>query len=197
MTEKRRLHIKKLAMLPRTELWKRHIKESLGSFERDCPICGTRFWTARSRNHRFCSWKCSAASRKGKPLSQSHKLKISLANIGRSSAWHKEHWAGSKNPKWKHGLARTKEYHAFKEKMRRATVRTTGKFTILDWNNLKVRYNFTCPACKRQEPEISLTPDHVVPISRGGTNHLSNIQPLCAECNSRKGNRHSLRYNIY
>lgn len=30
------------------------------------------------------------------------------------------------------------------------------------------------------------TKDHIVPISRGGTNHPSNLQPSCRECNSSK-----------
>lgn len=32
----------------------------------------------------------------------------------------------------------------------------------------------------------ALTPDHVVPLSRGGTNYIDNIQPLCGPCNSQK-----------
>ena len=48
-------------------------------------------------------------------------------------------------------------------------------------------YQFTCPCCGRSEPEITLTRDHIVPVCEGGENWIRNIQPLCAECNSRKG----------
>ena len=32
-------------------------------------------------------------------------------------------------------------------------------------------------------------PDHVVPQSQGGSDHLENLQLLCGACNSVKGNR--------
>jgi 5-methylcytosine-specific restriction endonuclease McrA len=31
-----------------------------------------------------------------------------------------------------------------------------------------------------------LTPDHVVPLIRGGRNDIANIQPLCFDCNRQK-----------
>ena len=34
-----------------------------------------------------------------------------------------------------------------------------------------------------------MTIDHIVPQSKGGTDHLDNLQLLCAACNSMKGDR--------
>lgn len=34
----------------------------------------------------------------------------------------------------------------------------------------------------------SLTIDHVIPLSKGGKNHVDNYQTLCRKCNSKKGN---------
>ena len=73
------------------------------------------------------------------------------------------------------------------EANRRARKRQAGgTFTRGEWENLCASYNYSCLCCGKQEPEIELTVDHVVPLSQGGSNSLENLQPLCRSCNSRK-----------
>ena len=48
-----------------------------------------------------------------------------------------------------------------------------------------------CAACEEAK---RLTVDHIIPITKGGSNHLKNIQLLCRSCNSRKGNKHSVDF---
>lgn len=62
-------------------------------------------------------------------------------------------------------------------------------FSAEEWEQLKKYYKYTCLCCRRQEPEIKLTPDHVIPLGEPGTGRISNIQPLCLSCNSSKGAR--------
>lgn len=34
---------------------------------------------------------------------------------------------------------------------------------------------------------VLFTRDHIIPESRGGTRDITNMQPMCADCNSKKG----------
>lgn len=42
-----------------------------------------------------------------------------------------------------------------------------------------------CVSCD----SLADTVDHIVPISRGGADALSNYQPMCSRCNGRKGDK--------
>lgn len=61
-----------------------------------------------------------------------------------------------------------------------------GTHTAGEWERLKAQYGYTCPCCYKKEPEITLTEDHIIPLSIGGFNSIQNIQPLCHSCNSKK-----------
>lgn len=37
--------------------------------------------------------------------------------------------------------------------------------------------------------DVSLTMDHVIPLSRGGDHSIDNIVPSCFSCNASKGNK--------
>jgi len=62
-----------------------------------------------------------------------------------------------------------------------------GSFTAKE---LIDRFDMLGNKCAHCGATGKLTADHIVPLARGGTNYIDNIQPLCGSCNSRKGARH-------
>ncbi len=61
-----------------------------------------------------------------------------------------------------------------------------GRYTLDQWEELKQLYGFKCLCCGEVKP---LTIDHVIPIAKGGSNDISNIQPLCMRCNRSKATK--------
>lgn len=57
---------------------------------------------------------------------------------------------------------------------------------------IKERDNYTCQHCGlsvKDEPNLLLEIDHIIPISKGGKTEESNLQTLCWKCNRHKGNK--------
>lgn len=119
----------------------------------------------------YANGRVHARGMLGKTFSEEARKKMSEAHAG------EKHW------NWKGGYE-NKLFHARQRIVNRRT--NGGKHTFAEWNELKKFYNHMCLCCKQQEPNIKLTEDHVVPLSLGGTNDISNIQPLCQSCNSLK-----------
>jgi 5-methylcytosine-specific restriction endonuclease McrA len=127
---------------------------------------------------------------KGKKQTEEVKTRLSKIRKGKP-AWNKGlkgYNAGEKNYRWKGG--QTKEERSF-QKQKRSRVLKRLKIESLchtfgEWELLKTQYGHTCPCCKQAEPEIKLTIDHIIPLSKGGSDLIENIQPLCLKCNLRK-----------
>jgi len=61
-----------------------------------------------------------------------------------------------------------------------------GSFTEAEWQLKLAEHGHHCFYCGASGP---LQADHMVPISRGGSNEISNIVPACKSCNARKGTK--------
>ena len=59
-------------------------------------------------------------------------------------------------------------------------------FTTQERNLVYNRTEGHCGICGRFIPLEEYTIDHIIPLSKGGTNDLSNLQPCCSFCNKAK-----------
>jgi 5-methylcytosine-specific restriction enzyme A len=56
------------------------------------------------------------------------------------------------------------------------------------------RDKYQCQSCGKISGETQLTIDHIIPLSRGGKNDISNLQTLCLTCNQQKNNNIDNRF---
>lgn len=195
--------------------------------EQKCKTCDKSFLTYKSRivsgKGKYCSKTCYTKQQINKPLSETHKQKLSEAKMGELNSFYGKshspesiakiikkksgqrcspatefkpgqkpwnvgipHLVGEKHPQWKGGISKMPDYSRVHTARRRLRIKEGGHYSVQEWLDMKEKYNFMCLCCKKQEPFIKLSPDHVVPLARGGTNTIDNIQPLCCGCNGRK-----------
>ncbi len=62
-----------------------------------------------------------------------------------------------------------------------------GSHTEEEWHLLVEECNWKCVCCG--DMTKPLTKDHIIPLIKGGSDYINNIQPLCRECNSSKRDR--------
>lgn len=121
----------------------------------------------KSKGNKYCL---------GRILSNKTKEKISNSRKGKN--------IGKNNPGWKGGISKNKKM--YRRRRRNLKNKTEGSHTSGEWKLLKKQYGYKCPACKKKEPYIILTEDHIIPLSKGGSDYIENIQPLCKICNCKK-----------
>jgi len=138
-----------------------------------------------------------AESKKGHKMPLATKLAIIKANTGRIHKPYK--WtdeqkrnfkagfqSDSTNPMWKGGISTYERKLYLNGRRRVKKLNAEGSHTFDEWELLKKQYGYKCPCCGKKEPEIRLTEDHIIPLDRGGSDFIENIQPLCKSCNCKK-----------
>lgn len=72
----------------------------------------------------------------------------------------------------------------------------TGSYTTAEWSEILAGYD-ACPRCRRRWDKIPpppsrsavITVDHIIALANGGSNDITNLQPMCYSCNSKKGTK--------
>ena len=61
----------------------------------------------------------------------------------------------------------------------------------------KPHLNLYCNNPNKGDSMVLMTKDHIVPKSRGGKNHISNMQTMCCHCNAAKADKSPEEYTEY
>ena len=100
-----------------------------------------------------------------------------------------------KNPEKRTGNSwakKNREMNAAKSRRRRTKLRGAKTYLILP-KEIKRLYNSVCVGCGSAE---NIAMDHIIPVSRGGTHSIGNIQPLCKTCNSSKNSKLGIEWKV-
>lgn len=84
----------------------------------------------------------------------------------------------------------SQRYELFKEKgIKCVNCKIEGKFFAKERHVSSKGYHFNLYAIDKNEKEVLMTKDHIVPKSKGGENKLHNYQTMCYDCNIVKGDK--------
>jgi len=111
------------------------------------------------------------------------KSKANGAKPGRKE-YMKSYWASPEG--------RAKRCH-LQNQRRLSKTANGGSHTMVEWLELCGMFADCCAYCGMLK---KLTRDHDVPVSRGGTDDISNILPSCSSCNSSKHDRTAAEFEL-
>lgn len=139
--------------------------------------------------------KCSYCKATIKPKTNNSKgFKRRFCDMAHYHAFRETMRPKEEHERWDGGVTQTEAHRRWKKKnpermaflkaRRYARERgAKGYHTFEEWQELKNRFQNCCANCYKKKP---LTKDHIKPLSKGGSDNIENIQPLCRNCNSRK-----------
>ena len=195
---------------------KKRIRESLYEWRRRNPEKIKKIQSKCWRKHKEKRiQQCKDYYHKHKKESLEYHRAYNIKYKKKVYGWRKKYWAKNKkkliayrkvfysNPE---NIKKKREcsrmfYQSHKEMFFKAAKRrrvvlsgARGSHTSEQWEKLKLKFCHCCAICGKQEPfmdqdYLNLTEDHIKPISKGGSDYIRNIQPLCKRCNTTKHNK--------
>lgn len=171
-----------------------------GTRKRRCEVCERQF-IAKMTEQRTCSRVCGVALRRQNGWS--HRSGPKIQGRTRVPAEHPARWIGACSPVryaeclWcGRDMVQRRESHLYcseyctarmHKARRKSRERGTPEHLTWTWGafmRMAAKFSWCCAYCGNKPDRLD--PDHVVPLSRGGANTLTNLLPTCLPCNSDK-----------
>jgi len=101
----------------------------------------------------------------------------------------REHW-NAKSAAWWKDHSERKNVHTRQRYVTK--LNASGHHTSEDIKAIKLKHNYRCNYCGTDDSKGHI--DHIIPLTKGGTNYGANLQLLCVSCNTSKGNKMPWEY---
>ena len=148
-------------------------------------------------------------SRLGCKVSQETRQKLSIAHKGKKRPPFSDEWKQKISQTLKRRFANGElkvvisESHKAKLRSMRGPLSPNWKGgketyirtlrTRIEWRQWREkvfkRDDYSCNICGNEKDDVPLEIDHIIPISKGGTDEMDNLQTLCKDCNIGKSDR--------
>ena len=84
-------------------------------------------------------------------------------------------------------------YKTFKKSLVCVTCGLKGTYFAKEKFEPSTSYHLNLYAIDKKGKEVLMTKDHIIPLSKGGSHSLDNLQTMCFNCNGKKGNGDKLK----
>jgi len=145
------------------------------SYCRQCTSAANKEWREKNRDHnkkRLAKWESENK--------ESRKIRQRKSELTESQRERKNR----KMREWRKNNPEKAARHCNNKRAKRRSAE--GKFTNDEWKAVVDHFSGRCVYCGEKG---KMTVEHVVPLSRGGTNYIENIVPACLGCNASKGKK--------
>lgn len=153
--------------------------------KKTCETCGKDFEVLYKQrvNARFCSKGCMGKGQTG----------AAHWNYQHGQGWTPEKESAYKKKYYAENKEKAHERAFLHKPKSRTGLKVTGSHTMVQWLELVALNNGKCFYCgietTQEEGKRKLTRDHLYPLSRGGTDDISNIVVSCKSCNGSKADK--------
>ena len=155
--------------------YRRRLDPTIGQSKK-CIRCGVEFIPIKSG--RYCTESCmkSAYYEDNQDKLDNYRLRWSKVNRKLQGVYASR--SRAKRPEY---YLERRRFYQNRRRVRK--LKGSGSHSFQEWMDLVAFYNGHCLCCGRL---ARLTVDHVIPIAKGGSDSIDNVQPLCINCNRLK-----------